>query len=204
MTEMPEKENLRQRGIKMNPIADFSAVSHPLLASEENLDEGVVQSPIDDRGTKTARSRPITHRGRNYFQGWKFTIFGAFTASLIVLFFNLGFLLYCVTHSKHDAVDLYPIAEQDAYRAQIKHQIGTLLFEGNCAEVHRLSTGFHLVINILSTTLLSASNFGMVCGKMPHSNFPECALGCSKFHVAMFSRTNTALYRPSTRKWPLV
>ncbi|RAH70543.1 uncharacterized protein BO66DRAFT_450920 [Aspergillus aculeatinus CBS 121060] len=141
----------------MNPIAGFSAVSHPLLASEENLDEGVVQSPIDNRGTKAARSKPITHRGRNYFQGWKFTIFGAFTASFIVLFFNLGFLLYY------------------AYRAQIKHQIGTLLFEGNCDEVHRLSTGFHLVINILSTTLLSASNFGMQCLAAPTRHYIDRA-----------------------------
>lgn len=162
---MYKGDNLKHNKIEINLAPGFSAVSHPLLASKENQEEGAVQSPIEE-----ARRNPITHGRRNWFEGWKFTIFAAFTASLIVLFFNLGFLLYCVTHPKHDTVDLYPTTEQDAYRAKIKRQIGTILFEGNCDEVHRLSTGFHLLINVLSTTLLSASNFGMVRGEMRHQS----------------------------------
>lgn len=78
--------------------------------------------------------------------GWKFTVFLAFIASLVVLCFNLGFLLWAII------------------RDQLKHYQGTL-YEGDCDQVQKISTGFHLLINLLSTILLGSSNYGMVCKK---------------------------------------
>jgi len=93
-----------------------------------------------------AQTKPsvFQRRGAALFKGWKFTLFLAFISSLVVLFFNVGFLLYAATH---------PI--QGDNRA---------LYDGDCHKAKYLSTGMHVVINVLSTVLLSASNFGMVRG----------------------------------------
>lgn len=109
---------------------------------ENNLERGSEES---HGYAETQKKRSIfDFRHRNaLFEGWKFTIFLAFMASLTVLFFNVGFVLYSTTHNG---------GETD-----------TILYEGDCEKVHRLSIGFHLLINTLSTVLLGASNFGMVC-----------------------------------------
>ena len=91
-------------------------------------------------------------RSRERFQGWRFTIFLAFIASLIVFLFNLGFMLYTISHHLQD------------------DEKG-VLYQGDCDKVQHLDIGFHLLINILSTTLLSASNFGMVLKKHPKYAF---------------------------------
>ncbi|OQE44821.1 hypothetical protein PENCOP_c002G08560 [Penicillium coprophilum] len=83
-------------------------------------------------------------QGGDRFQGWRFTIWLAFIASLIVFFFNLGFMLYTISHHRQDDKK-------------------GILYQGDCDKVQNLDIGFHLLINILSTTLLSASNFGMQC-----------------------------------------
>ena len=46
-----------------------------------------------------------------------------------------------------------------------RHDVGNgrgVLYHGSCDRVHNLSIGLHLVINILSTILLGASNYTMV------------------------------------------
>ncbi|OQE29240.1 hypothetical protein PENFLA_c004G10140 [Penicillium flavigenum] len=42
-----------------------------------------------------------------------------------------------------------------------------ILYQGDCDKVQHLDIGFHLLINMLCTTLLSASNFGMQCLAAP-------------------------------------
>jgi hypothetical protein len=86
--------------------------------------------------------RNKTCREDSLFQGWRFTLFLAFVSSLVVLFFNLGFLIYAATHPT------------DGDRR--------VLYDGECDKAETISTGFHVLINFLSTALLSASNFGMV------------------------------------------
>lgn len=88
-----------------------------------------------------------------WLDGWKFTVFLAFIASLIVLCFNLSFLLWAII------------------RDQLKHYQGTL-YEGDCDQVQRISTGFHLLINLLSTILLGSSNYGMVRKKPSSMHIP--------------------------------
>ncbi|CAI7594746.1 unnamed protein product [Penicillium crustosum] len=96
-------------------------------------------------------------QGGDQFQGWRFTICLAFIASLIVFLFNLGFMLYTISHHRQDDTE------------------GTL-YQGDCDKVQHLDIGFHLLINILSTTLLSASNFGMVVDKYPQINISNASL----------------------------
>lgn len=61
----------------------------------------------------------------------------------MVLVFNVGFVLWAVKH--------HGLQDDQA-----------ILFSRNCKESKKISTGFHLVINILGTILLGASNYGMV------------------------------------------
>lgn len=87
-----------------------------------------------------SRQKKTSWKEKGRFKGWKFTMFVAFISSLVILLFNAIFVLYIVSAARD-------------------HKI---LYEGNCEKVHNLSTLFHLIINVLSTVLLSASNYGMV------------------------------------------
>lgn len=84
-----------------------------------------------------------------WLSGSKFTLALATAACILVLSFNLGFLLWVVARDR---------LEEDR----------GVLYEGGCDRVRHLSTGLHLLVNILSTTLLGASNYGMVCETLLH------------------------------------
>ncbi|KAE8383704.1 hypothetical protein BDV26DRAFT_299275 [Aspergillus bertholletiae] len=95
---------------------------------------------------KTHRS--LRTRLSDWYSGWRFTLTMASFASVIVLAFNLGFVIWAAVHHK------------------VERNRGTL-YEGNCAKVQRMSTGLHFAINILSTSLLGASNYCMQCLSAP-------------------------------------
>lgn len=42
-----------------------------------------------------------------------------------------------------------------------------ILFDGNCDRARKLNSGLHLLINVLSTVLLSSSNYCMQCLSAP-------------------------------------
>ncbi|EFR02719.1 hypothetical protein MGYG_05717 [Nannizzia gypsea CBS 118893] len=76
-------------------------------------------------------------------KGWRFTLSLAAFVGVLVFGFNLGFVLWAITH----------------------HNLSNgrgVLYDGDCDHMHDLSVGFHLVINIFSTILLGASNFTML------------------------------------------
>lgn len=108
--------------------------------TEEQTDESTQDHELrgHDREIESKRAR----KGRGLFQRWRFTLFLAFTASVVVLLFNIVFLIFTTV------------------RAQQGQDVA--LSRGDCEQVHRLSVGFHWIINALSTILLAASNFGMV------------------------------------------
>ena len=89
--------------------------------------------------------RSFRTRITEWYSGWRFTLALASFASIIVLAFNLGFVIWAAAHHK------------------VEENRGTL-HEGNCEKVQHMSTGLHFAINILSTSLLGASNYCMVCG----------------------------------------
>ncbi|RDW76904.1 uncharacterized protein DSM5745_06896 [Aspergillus mulundensis] len=98
----------------------------------------------DDRSDEDEKGQPRHGRLHRWYTGWKFTLSLAAAACILVLSFNLGFLLWAV--ARHQLADNRGV-----------------LYEGDCDRVKRLSTGLHLLINVLSTTLLGASNYGMQC-----------------------------------------
>jgi hypothetical protein len=51
--------------------------------------------------------------------------------------------------------------------SRTKDFVSAAVFEGTCSVVNNWSTGLHLLINILSTALLAASNFVMQCLTAP-------------------------------------
>ncbi|KAF9885062.1 hypothetical protein FE257_000793 [Aspergillus nanangensis] len=80
--------------------------------------------------------------GRRWRVGWRTSLLFTSLATLVVLGFNLGFLLWAVAH-------------------HTLHGDRGVLYEGNCSKVRKMSTGLHLLINILGTILLGASNYAM-------------------------------------------
>lgn len=76
-------------------------------------------------------------------EDWKKTLYLGSASTVVVLVFNVGFVLWAAKH--HGLQDNQGI-----------------LFSGDCEKSKKISMGFHLVINILGTILLGASNYGMV------------------------------------------
>ncbi|KAL4765307.1 uncharacterized protein BDW70DRAFT_147018 [Aspergillus foveolatus] len=81
------------------------------------------------------------------FGGWKATLYLGSATSFTVLILNL--VMVCWASFRH--------SDQDQ----------SVLYSGDCDRVKELGTCVHLLINVLSTLLLSASNFGMQCLSAP-------------------------------------
>ncbi|KAL3461769.1 hypothetical protein BJX64DRAFT_299963 [Aspergillus heterothallicus] len=113
--------------------------SHELLPvyGDEALKGGATATLLGDNEPQKSR----LHRWR---ESWKFMLFLSSMACVLVFAFNTGFLLWAVA------------------RDQVKDEQG-LLFQGDCEYVGRVNTGLHLLINLFSTILLGASNYGMQC-----------------------------------------
>lgn len=101
----------------------------------------------DDDRSRITTSHQAERRSwswlRGVTSGWRSTLILAAFSTVIVIGFNLGFLIWAVP------------------RHHLRNGRGVLQ-EGNCQRVERASTGLHFLINIFSSTLLGASNYGMV------------------------------------------
>lgn len=89
----------------------------------------------------TVEPRPQDRSLRERYRtaGWRGTVALGALGALLVLVVNVGFLVWAI--------------------AQFSLQSGiATVFEGSCSTVNQISTATHLVINILSTLLLAASN----------------------------------------------
>ncbi|KAJ5082659.1 hypothetical protein N7532_011702 [Penicillium argentinense] len=134
------------------PITPYHQSADHLLQSTSELQSG----RYSERGSESDSGQNGEHRpqqswlfrGGDRFQGWRFTVFLAFITSVIVFLFNLCFMLYTIAHNR-------------------QNDTTGVLYEGNCEKVQHLDIGLHLLINILSTALLCASNFGMQCLAAP-------------------------------------
>ncbi|KAE8162407.1 hypothetical protein BDV40DRAFT_288545 [Aspergillus tamarii] len=83
-------------------------------------------------------------RKKRTTENWKRSLYLGALSSVIVLLFNVSFVAWAVSH--HDLTDDRGV-----------------LYTGECTKAKRMSTGIHLVINILSTALLCASSYTMQC-----------------------------------------
>lgn len=75
------------------------------------------------------------------FYGWKWGILTGAIAASIVLIMNIAFVIVGTTKEYKDGM--------------------STLFVGSSSRISNLNTGLHLLINICSTLLLSASNYAM-------------------------------------------
>lgn len=94
---------------------------------------------------------PIRRIRRQGQRDWRFGLFAGLSASIFVLTCNAGILLYGVLKSD-----------------RVHGSIATIV-KGNVATTSRISTALHIFINVLSTTLLTSSNYAMqlLCAPTP-------------------------------------
>ena len=126
----------------------------PEKATSARLSIGAINAnPAEDvKGGKSTRSGHLNSSNasswRQFRSGWRGGALLSCAAAFTVLLINVSVLIW--TLSKSDMV----------------RGIGTL-YKGNCARTKSLNTWLQLVINILSTTLLGASNYCMQCLTAP-------------------------------------
>lgn len=126
------------------PFFKKPEVSSTLLGSHSSKNEEFSGPHKNHRWGSRGKGWEFT---RSLFKGWKFTLFLALMSSLVVLFFNVGLLIYASVNSQENG--------------------NTVIYHGDCHQTKRLNLAFHVLINALSTALLGASNFGMVNPPLP-------------------------------------
>lgn len=92
--------------------------------------------------TSLTTSRSI----KNRLTGWKSGALGFSVMAFIIFFLNL-------------AVTIWGLSSHPSNHG--------VLFEGDCSLVKNYNTGLHVLINIISTVLVSGSNFCMQCLSAP-------------------------------------
>ncbi|PVH98584.1 hypothetical protein DM02DRAFT_615710 [Periconia macrospinosa] len=97
-----------------------------------------------------AKSRPSSQSVKRWTSGWRFGATTGAGAVLIVFIINLVVTIWGTRLNPSDS-----------------SANGGLLYEGDCDRVDRLNSGIHILINVLSTVLLSASNYCMQCLSAP-------------------------------------
>jgi uncharacterized protein DUF6536 len=86
---------------------------------------------------------------QRHFVGWRSGILNSAILASLVFCINLAATLYATVNS----ID--------------KHDGRLVIWKGDCERTRHINTGLHLVINVLSTLLLSASSYGMQCLSAP-------------------------------------
>ena len=103
----------------------------------------------DDQSIWSPSSWRLRHR-----YGWRFGVIGGCISVTVVLLINLIITVWVAARPTPDE--------------EIDKTSGRLtLFSGNCIKAQHIDTAAHLLINILSTVLLSASNYCMQCLSAP-------------------------------------
>jgi uncharacterized protein DUF6536 len=87
---------------------------------------------------------------RTCLVGWKFSVTAWAVAVIVTLFINVGLSVFAIIDS----------------HSGFEKGIGTLL-QGECVEITRYNIVAHLIINVLSTLLLSGSSYCMQCLSAP-------------------------------------
>lgn len=96
--------------------------------------------------SETDKSSRIVQTATRYRSGWRFGAINCAIWASIVFLINLTVTIWGSVHNKTS---------------------GSILFEGDCERVRKLNTGLHFLINLLSTVLLSSSNYSMQCLSAP-------------------------------------
>ncbi|KAI7155269.1 hypothetical protein KC349_g7102 [Hortaea werneckii] len=140
--------------IELSSLPQFRTPSHVSRGSFSNGDNPVEEALLPDHGSKNAEniikavtqtSKSVNNRmKRRRLQGWRFGVTVSAWTAFTILLLNLILTIYAGTS--------YP------------HYGGLgLAFEGKCSAVNSWTTWLHVLINGLSSVLLSASNYTMQC-----------------------------------------
>ncbi|GAB1204256.1 hypothetical protein APSETT445_002906 [Aspergillus pseudonomiae] len=149
--------------------------SHKMIASPHR-DETLGHSDKESESQFPLKvRRSFRTRITDWYSGWRFTLALASFASVIVLAFNLSFVIWAAVHRK------------------VEGNRGTL-HEGNCEKVQHMSTGLHFAINILSTSLLGASNYCMAA-VADYSVNPQSTDTHPRYNSTIFAITSANSYR---------
>ncbi|KAH7129593.1 hypothetical protein B0J13DRAFT_139639 [Dactylonectria estremocensis] len=90
--------------------------------------------------------------GSKYSSGWKFGLITGAVSCIVVFALNLGVTIWSTT--------LPQGGPQEGGSRRI-------LKEGSCSDIRNVNVALHLLINVLSSILLAASNYGMQCLSAP-------------------------------------
>jgi hypothetical protein len=115
------------------------------------LKEVTSQVRPSEIATTKNQSSNNTHWWKRKPRGWRF---GVLTGT------TLAFLTFII----NAAVSGATAARKETVRYSGS---GKALYEGDCDKVRGVNICIHLIINLLSTVLLSASNYGMQCLSAP-------------------------------------
>jgi uncharacterized protein DUF6536 len=135
----------------LNHFDMSSAAGEAPLGMEEDLEEATLSPNLDiDKQNKEATSliQRLLTVIRTRLIGWRFGVTGWVVAVIVTLFINIGLSIFVGYHRGFD------------------NGIGTLL-QGECSKISAYNIGAHLIINVLSTILLSGSNYCMQCLSAP-------------------------------------
>lgn len=119
----------------------------PLCSDIELNDSSAKDAARDDNSIACSKEQFwIFTDPRPLRKGWRFGVFLGFLTCLCVLLLNLTLTIWASTQSKNNSGHI---------------------FQGSCAAAKRYNMGLHVVINVLSTLLLGASNYCMQCLSAP-------------------------------------
>lgn len=102
-----------------------------------------IKEPDQATSAASVKSSPL-RRYSNRFSGWRFGVLNFAICACIVLIINMVVSIWGSVGYKHQ-----------------------VLAEGDCGHIKSLNSALHVLINILSTILLSGSNYCMQCLSAP-------------------------------------
>ncbi|KAL2066777.1 hypothetical protein VTL71DRAFT_2849 [Oculimacula yallundae] len=117
-------------------------------SEHENLLEEETQQDTETQSGNSFSDRHSAKDGSIRFSGWRAGVLTCSMTALIVLVTNITLMTWAIF--KYSGDDGFGV-----------------LYEGNCTRARSLSTSLHVLINVLSTVLLSASNYTMQCLNSP-------------------------------------
>ena len=108
--------------------------------------------PLHPESTREQQNSLSSVRKPDWYTGWHTGVLGCATSVMVVLLINVSLTIYAATNPE--------------YKMARERGIGTL-YEGSCHKTRTIGLWLHLGINVLSTLLLSGSNYTQQCLAAP-------------------------------------
>lgn len=136
---------------------------------------------LEDRDVASSQRSQKHPTRRAWNQGWRGTVLWGVIASSVVLITNISILAW--------AEGLHQTINGD-----------TILYNGDCSRTRAIGSVWHVLINILSTLLLAASNGCIqVLSSLCRTEI-DCAHGITWVHIGLFSKRNWKFVTGRSRK----